>query len=66
MKIPVDMNCDNAMLCSETSTHACHAGTWIHSIKNWEHNEVGEINILKIDELWNIAYELGWRLCEKM
>ena len=43
LKLPENMDSGNAMMCSEKTTHACHAGTWIHSYKKWDYNEIGDI-----------------------
>ena len=62
LKLPKGMNSENAMLCSSDSTHACHAGTWIHCYKNWEYNEIGDVDFNKLENIWNIAKNLGWKL----
>lgn len=64
MVLPKNTISNNAMMCSKDTTHACHAGTWIHSIKKWEFNEVGNVNYEKMEELWKIAENLGWKIID--
>ena len=62
LRLPKNMKSGNAMLCSETTTHACHAGTWIHTKKQCEYNEIGDIDHKKLKNIWKISKELGWNL----
>jgi len=43
-------------------TYACHAGTFVHSLKGWKENEVGPVDLSKLEEVWEAAIELGFFL----
>jgi hypothetical protein len=43
-------------------TYACHAGTFVHAYKGWKHHEVGPVDLAKLDEVWQVAEELGFYL----
>lgn len=41
--------------------HACHAGGLIHTLENWDHHEVGPIDVDKLDKVWEAALKHGFR-----
>ena len=43
-------------------TYACHAGTMVHAYKGWKFHEVSHVDLDMIDETWNAAKELGFKL----
>lgn len=43
-------------------TYACHAGTFVHAAKGWKHHEVGPVEMDQLDEVWQSAQHLGFRL----
>lgn len=42
--------------------HACHAGGVVHSLEGWAHNEVGAIDVDRIDYVWEAAMKHGFKL----
>lgn len=42
--------------------HACHAGGVVHSLEGWKHNEVGAIDVDRIDLVWDAAIKHGFKL----
>jgi predicted amino acid dehydrogenase len=43
-------------------TYACHAGTMCHAHMGWTHHEVDQVDVSKMDEVWEAAQELGFFL----
>lgn len=41
--------------------HACHAGGVVHFLEGWTHNEVGAIDVDRIDVVWEAAMKHGLR-----
>lgn len=41
--------------------HACHAGGVVHSLEGWSHNEVGAIDVDRIDLVWEAALKHGFK-----
>ncbi|KAB1204154.1 Protein ECERIFERUM 3 [Morella rubra] len=39
--------------------HACHAGGVVHLLEGWTHNEVGAIDVDRIDLVWEAALKHG-------
>lgn len=42
--------------------YACHVATIVHAAKGWRHHEVGEIDLKKLEEVWQAAVEMGFFL----
>ncbi|XP_044470989.1 very-long-chain aldehyde decarbonylase CER3-like [Mangifera indica] len=61
MKLPDDVEglgcCEYTM--DRGVVHACHAGGVVHFLEGWEHNEVGAIDVDKIDLVWKAAIKHG-------
>lgn len=43
-------------------TYACHAGTIVHAWKEWQHHEVGAVQLSHLLSTWQAATELGFNL----
>ncbi|KAK3011872.1 hypothetical protein RJ639_010533 [Escallonia herrerae] len=41
--------------------HACHAGGVVHFLEGWSHNEVGAIDVQRIDVVWEAALRHGFK-----
>ena len=41
--------------------HACHAGGVVHALEGWTHNEVGALDVDRIDVVWEAAMRHGFR-----
>lgn len=41
--------------------HACHAGALVHTLEEWQHHEVGMIDVDRIDTVWEAAIKHGLR-----
>ncbi|KAL0453841.1 UNVERIFIED_CONTAM: Very-long-chain aldehyde decarbonylase CER3 [Sesamum latifolium] len=61
MKLPDDAeglgSCEYTM--KRGVVHACHAGGVVHSLEGWTHNEVGAIDVDRIDLVWEAALRHG-------
>ncbi|RAL44137.1 hypothetical protein DM860_016383 [Cuscuta australis] len=61
MRLPPDVQglgtCEYSM--ERGVVHACHAGGVVHSMEGWTHNEVGAIDVDRIDIVWEAALKHG-------
>ncbi|XP_047945902.1 very-long-chain aldehyde decarbonylase CER3 [Salvia hispanica] len=64
MRLPEDVqglgSCEYSM--DRGIVHACHAGGVVHSLEGWKHNEVGAIDVDRIDLVWEAAIKHGFKL----
>ena len=42
--------------------YACYAGAFVHCHQSWIHHEIGSVDMSKLDEVWNVAEEIGFFL----
>ncbi|XXG64507.1 hypothetical protein AAC387_Pa05g2442 [Persea americana] len=63
MRLPDDVQglgcCEYTM--DRGVVHACHAGGVVHFLEGWTHNEVGAIEVDRIDVVWKAALKHGLR-----
>ncbi|XP_074575659.1 LOW QUALITY PROTEIN: very-long-chain aldehyde decarbonylase GL1-1-like [Curcuma longa] len=61
MRLPLDVQglgmCEYTM--DRGIVHACHAGGVVHFHEGWTHNEVGAVNVDRIDIVWQAALKHG-------
>ncbi|CAH9087605.1 unnamed protein product [Cuscuta europaea] len=61
MKLPDDVqglgSCEYSM--ERGVVHACHAGGVVHLLEGWTHNEVGALDVDRIDVVWEAALRHG-------
>nr|XP_043637396.1 very-long-chain aldehyde decarbonylase CER3-like [Erigeron canadensis] len=41
--------------------HACHAGGIVHLLEGWSHHEVGAVDVVQIDLVWEAALRHGFK-----
>ncbi|MFA5125061.1 MAG: hypothetical protein WC473_04565 [Patescibacteria group bacterium] len=59
---PQQVNIHFTMRLKPGITYACHAGTFVHAFKEWQHHEVGPVDLGRLDEVWQAAEEIGFSL----
>ncbi|XP_022842353.1 protein ECERIFERUM 3-like [Olea europaea var. sylvestris] len=68
MKLPDDVkglgSCEYTM--DRGVVHACHAGGVVHSLEGWNHDEVGAIDVDRIDLVWKAALKHGLKPVSKI
>ena len=42
----------------------CHAGLLVHALEKWDHHELGEIDISKLDYVFECAQKHGFNINE--